>query len=107
LLEENSFIIDSYEDPRVALENFKPRFYDLLILDIKMPEMSGFSFYREIKKLDEKMKICFLTAGEINYEVYSDILCSLPDNCLIRKPVTNEELLKHIDKVMHGGHKNY
>ena len=75
LLEENSFIVDSYENPRVALENLKPRFYNLLILDIKMPEMSGFSFYREIKKLDEKMKVRFLTAGEINYEVYPDILC--------------------------------
>jgi CheY-like chemotaxis protein len=41
-LEQNSFIVNSYEDPFLALENFKPNFYDLLILDIKMPEMSGF-----------------------------------------------------------------
>ena len=51
VLRQNGFIVDSYEDPLLALENFKPHFYDLLILDIKMPEMSGFSFYREIKKL--------------------------------------------------------
>ncbi|HEY7080517.1 MAG TPA: hypothetical protein VH500_12495 [Nitrososphaeraceae archaeon] len=48
----------------------------LLILDIKMLEMSGFPFYREIKKLDKRMKVCFLTAGEINYGEYSDILSS-------------------------------
>src|SRR5215831_22085 len=96
ILELNGFTVDSYENPRHALENFKPYFYDLLILDIKMPEMSGFSFYSEIKKLDDKMKVCFLTAGEIKYGEYSDILTSLPDNCIIQKPVTNEELLKSI-----------
>ncbi len=100
MLESNSFIVDTFDNPSLALENFKPRFYDLLILDIKMPEMGGFSFYREIKKLDEKMKICFLTALEINLGAYSDILSSLPDKCIIRKPVTNEALLKIINEVI-------
>ena len=107
ILEQNGFIVDSYEDPFLALENFKPHFYDLLILDIKMPEMSGFSFYREIKKRDDKMKVCFLTAGEIYYGSYSDIFSSLPANCFIRKPVTNDELLKHMDRIMFGGRENY
>jgi DNA-binding response OmpR family regulator len=107
ILEQNGFIVDSYEDPFLALENFKPNFYDLLILDIKMPEMSGFSFYREIKKRDDKMKICFLTAGEMYYGSYSDIFSSLPANCFIRKPVTNDELLKHMDRIMFGGRENY
>jgi DNA-binding response OmpR family regulator len=107
ILEQNGFIVDSYEDPFLALENFKPHFYDLLILDIKMPEMSGFSFYREIKKRDVKMKVCFLTAGEMYYGSYSDIFSSLPANCFILKPVTNDELLKHMDRIMFGGRENY
>lgn len=107
ILEQNGFIVDSYEDPFLALENFKPHFYDLLILDIKMPEMSGFSFYREIKKRDDKMKVCFLTAGEMYYGSYSDIFSSLPANCFIRNPVTNDELLKHMDRIMFGGRENY
>jgi DNA-binding response OmpR family regulator len=107
ILEQNGFIVDSYEDPFLALENFKPHFYDLLILDIKMPEMSGFSFYREIKKRDDKMKVCFLTAGEMYYGSCSDIFSSLPANCFIRKPVTNDELLKHMDRIMFGGRENY
>jgi two-component SAPR family response regulator len=65
-----------------------------------MPDMNGFSFYREIKKLDEKMKVCFLTAVEINDGEYSNILSSLPDNCIIQKPVINEDLLKIINEVM-------
>ena len=106
-LEQNGFIVDSYEDPFLALENFKPHYYDLLILDIKMPKMSGFSFYREIKKRDDKMKVCFLTAGEMYYGSYSDIFSSLPANCFIRKPVTNDELLKHMDTVLYGRRENY
>ena len=51
VLEKNGFIVDSYEDPFLALENFIPHFYDLLILDINMPKMNGFSFYREIREL--------------------------------------------------------
>jgi CheY-like chemotaxis protein len=107
MLEEDGFIVDSYENPNLALENFKPHIYDLLILDIKMPGMSGFSFYREIKKLDEKLKVCFLTAGEMYYGAYSDIFSSLSANCFIRKPVTNEELLRHLDIVMYSGQESY
>ena len=68
IFESNGFTVDSFENPRHALENFKPHFYDLLILDIKMPGMSGFSYYREIKKLDEKMKVCFLQPEKLTME---------------------------------------
>jgi len=70
VLEKNGFIIDSYENPFLALDDFKPHYYDLLILDIKMPEMDGFTFYRKIKKLDGKMKICFLTAGDVSRGIF-------------------------------------
>ncbi len=51
VLEQDGFIDDSYEDPLYALAHFTAHFYDLLILDIKMPKMRGFSFYKEIRKL--------------------------------------------------------
>ena len=102
ILELNGFAVDSFDNPCDALENFKPHFYDLLILDIKMPEMNGFTFYREIKKRDEKMKVCILTAAEINYGDYSDIISSLLDNYIIQKPVTNDDLLKIINRVMNS-----
>ena len=63
--------------------------------------MSGFSFYREIK-LDQRMKICFLTVGEMYYGAYSDIFSSLPSNCFISKPITNEELLEHVNELLYG-----
>jgi len=100
VLELNGFTVDSYEDPFIALRKFRPHFYDLLILDIKMPEMNGFVLYREIKKLDDSVKVCFLTAGEIYDVAYSDTISSIPANCFIRKPVTNKELLKRINTII-------
>ena len=50
VLDENGFTVDSYEDPLLALEKFRANLYDLVILDIKMPEMNGFALYREIKR---------------------------------------------------------
>ena len=100
VLEHNGFKVDSFDDPLLALKNFKAQLYDLVILDIKMPEMNGFSFYREIKKLDKNFKICFLTAGEMYYGIYSDIFSSLPANYFIRKPIGNEELIRKIDEII-------
>jgi DNA-binding response OmpR family regulator len=100
VLELNGFAVDAYEDPLLALENFKPHFYSLLVLDIKMPELNGFALYREIRKLDKEAKLCFLTAGEMYYGDYSDVFSKLPANCFIRKPVDNEELLKRITEIM-------
>jgi DNA-binding response OmpR family regulator len=100
VLGENGFVVDSYDDPLIALEKFKADFYNLVILDIKMPELDGFSLYRKIKRLDKKIKVCFLTAGEMYYRVDSDIFSSVPANCLIRKPIENEELLARINEIV-------
>ncbi|MFZ0895304.1 MAG: response regulator [Candidatus Nitrosopolaris sp.] len=55
-------------NPLLALKNFKAGSYDLLIIDIVMPEMDGFSLYEEIRKIDNKVKVCFITAFEMNYQ---------------------------------------
>ena len=77
VLIEYGYVVDSYEHPLVALYKFKPHLYDLVILDIKMPDLNGFALYREIKRLDKKVKICFLTAAEATpYYVFRYILCT-------------------------------
>ncbi|MGA8082413.1 MAG: response regulator [Candidatus Nitrosopolaris sp.] len=96
----NGFVVDSYDDPHIALKKFKADLYNLVILDIKMPELNGFSLYREIKRLDKKVKVCFLTAGEICNGVPSDIFSSQPANCFIRKPIENEELIARINEII-------
>jgi DNA-binding response OmpR family regulator len=102
VLEENGFKVDSFTDPLLALENFKEQdgMYDMVILDIKMPEMNGFELYRQIKKIDDKAKVCFLTAGEMYHGVYTDIFNSLDAKYFIRKPIDNEELVKRVNNMI-------
>ena len=99
VLGEHGFEVKSYRDPFLALAKFKAHSYDLVILDIKMPGLNGFALYREIKRLDKKVKVCFLTAGEMYYG-YSDIFSSLPANHFIRKPIDNEELMRRINEIV-------
>jgi two-component system, OmpR family, response regulator ChvI len=102
VLEDKGFEVDSYEDPRLALENYKPQYYDLVIIDSKMPQMNGFAFYRGVKALDKKIKTCFLTAAELQSEQYSDDTFSslAPPNYFIRIPIENERLLERIEEIM-------
>jgi DNA-binding response OmpR family regulator len=100
VLDENGFVVDSYQDSLLALKGFKAHLYDLVILDIRMPGLDGFGLYREIKRLDKKVKVCFLTAGEMYYGVYSDTFSSLPANHFIRKPIDNEGLIKRINDII-------
>jgi len=46
VLEDKGFMVDSYTDPTLALSNFKPGLYDLLLLDIRMPTINGFCIKR-------------------------------------------------------------
>jgi len=100
ILDGNGFTVHSYQSPILALQKFKADFYDLVILDIKMPEINGFDLYRQIKRLDKKAKVCFLTAGEMYYGVYSDIFSSLPANYFMRKPIDNRGLMKWISDII-------
>ena len=94
-LEYYGFQVDTFNDPQEALSNYKPDYYDLVILDIKMPKMDGFQLYDEIKKKDQKAKICFLTASELYYEEFRKREYNAIDkNLFLRKPIENEELLK-------------
>jgi DNA-binding response OmpR family regulator len=104
VLEQNGFKVDSFTDPVSALENYKEEaagMYDLLILDMKMPQMNGFELYRQIKKIDDKAKVCFLTAGEIDYEQFGkELIPALENNCYIQKPIENETLIKRLNRII-------
>ncbi len=102
VLEKDGFTADSFSDPLLALENFRPRSYDLLLLDIKMPDMDGFRLYQEMKKMDSKIKVCFLTASEMYYERFrkEEEFAALDKDLFLRKPIQNEELIKEIKRIM-------
>jgi DNA-binding response OmpR family regulator len=102
ILEDNGFKVDSFTDPLLAFENFKEEAgsYDLVILDIKMPNMNGFELYRQIKKIDDKAKVCFLSAGEIYYDQFrKELFPALDDNCYIQKPIETEMLIRRLNRI--------
>jgi DNA-binding response OmpR family regulator len=102
-LEENGFKVDSFTDPLSALENYKEEagMYDLLILDMKMPQMNGFELYRQIRKIDDKVKVCFLTAGEMDYEQFrKELILELDKNCYIQKPIETEMLIRRLNRII-------
>ena len=100
-LQYHGFKVDTFNDSQEALSNFKPAYYDLVILDIKMPKMDGFELYEKIKKKDGEVKICFLTASESYYEEFRKKEYSALDKDLfIKKPIDNDDLLKEVNKIM-------
>ena len=100
-LEHYGFEVNTFNDPKEALSNYKPGYYDLVILDIKMPKMDGFELYHEIKKKDANAKICFLTASELYYEEFrKKEYSALDKGMFIRKPIDNDELVSKIQKII-------
>ena len=105
-LEDDGFKVDTFTDPLSALSVFKEdkrrRKYDLLILDIKMPDMNGFELYEQIKKIDDKVKVCFLTAyGEGYTEEFKKMF---PSSSLgvsfVRKPIRVDDLVKKVREMV-------
>jgi two-component system catabolic regulation response regulator CreB/two-component system response regulator ChvI len=100
-LEYYGFIVDTFNEPTKALSNFKSDYYDLVILDIKMPDMNGFELYTKLKEKDPKVKACFLTASELYYEEFRDKeYDSLDKELFIRKPIENDELIEKIKRLI-------
>ena len=83
-------------NPVVAFSEFKPNFYDLLLVDINMPYMNGFELREKIFAIDLNVRVCFMSPGEINREALREIYPTRQEGCFIRKPVTIDYLLKRI-----------
>jgi DNA-binding response OmpR family regulator len=102
VLENNGFVVCSYNDPTLALSNFKLGSYDLLLLDIRMPKMNGFELYQKMREIDSNVKICFLTASELFYEEYRrlDVYPRVNKERFIQKPIRTEELIHLINEIL-------
>lgn len=96
--------VDSFNEPFAALYNFRPGLYDLVMIDIVLPRMNGIELYYKIRKLDDKVKICFLTASEMYYEesrkqVHSEAELDTK-NYFIRKPIANEDFVQQVQDIL-------
>jgi CheY-like chemotaxis protein len=103
-LENYGYSTYSFNDSMLALNSYKSNFYDLVILDIKMPKMDGFELYNKIKEKDPEVKICFLTASELFYEEFRKARFLLAEKIgeeyFIQKPIKTEDLVQKINGLM-------
>jgi two-component SAPR family response regulator len=90
--------IYSFNDCIEALQEFRPNFYDLIILDFMMPKINGFEFYDIVKILDDQVKFCFVTttSKDVIKKAYRDV----KTDRLLNVPVTKEELVKETEEIL-------
>jgi DNA-binding response OmpR family regulator len=97
-LRDAGFEVYAYNDSELALSAFKPGYYDLLLLDIKMPKMDGYELYEKIKRLDDKVKVCFLTASEKYKEEHRPSFLS--SSSFLIKPITIDDLVNKVNEMI-------
>jgi DNA-binding response OmpR family regulator len=95
-LQDQGFEVYTHNDPLEVLSQFRPNFYDLLLIDINMPKMNGIDLSRQILELDSNVRICFITAGEANIEVLRELYPTRDIGCFIKKPVTIDQLVRRV-----------
>ncbi|MPZ07514.1 MAG: response regulator [Nitrososphaeraceae archaeon] len=88
--------VHSFDNPVTALLEFKPDFYDLLLIDVNMPLMDGFQLTQKLLQKDLNVRVCFMTSGEINVDAAREVHPLKSIGCFIKKPISTELLVKRI-----------
>ena len=104
-LEKVNLHVDVYNDPLLALSDYKAGMYDLLLFDIRMPGMNGFELYRKIKDIEEeekkvkngKPRVCFITAFEEFRSEFNETFPAVDEvDCFLKKPIPMPDLIKKV-----------
>ena len=96
-LEQAGFAVRTENEPLLVLKDFKPGMYDMVLLDVRMPDIDGFTLYEKMREVDRKIRVCFLTAFDVAYlDLFKEKFPFLPDKCYIKKPVTVRNLVQMI-----------
>ena len=85
-----------YNDPLEALSNFKPGFYDILLIDVVMPKMNGFELYEKVRELDDTVKVCFMTSYDVYYMSLRELFPTVEVDSFIQKPIGADDLVKRM-----------
>ena len=71
------------------------------MIDIVLPNMNGFELYWRINRLDDKAKICFITASELYYEeIRKETIPKLDTSHFIKKPISDKELIRRVKNML-------
>jgi DNA-binding response OmpR family regulator len=99
-LNRHGFDVDTFVDSKLALQNFKAGVYDLLLLDVLMKGIDGFELYDKMRKIDENIQICFISASNTFYEKYKRSYPGIQKECFIQKPIRIKELANTIESIL-------
>ena len=99
-LENQGFTVETFNDPKLALLNFNSGSYDLALIDVRMEGMNGFELVQELKEIDQNLKVCFITSFKAYYDSLIQEYPNMDHKCFIQKPISIEDLIKHIEKVL-------
>ena len=103
ILTEAGFSVDAFTNPSVAFEMFRPEKYELIILDIRMPDLNGFELYMKLLEQDNSIKVLFLTAVN-EFSMYAKFKSSVSPmsgkRYYLQKPVDLTKLLQRVDDMV-------
>jgi CheY-like chemotaxis protein len=100
-LEDAGYECISYTDPIKALQEFRSNYYNLILLDIKMPALNGFELCKKIRQVDKTLHIIFITASEEYYERFrTQHYPELGKINYIQKPIGNDELVQIVNTII-------
>jgi DNA-binding response OmpR family regulator len=99
-MRRHGFAVDAFTDPKLALSQFKPNYYDAIVLDMRMPGLTGFELARKIWAKDQKARVCFCSAFETYEKIAKETIADYKAHCFIKKPIMPSELAKHIKDLL-------
>lgn len=97
-LKSKGFEVELARNGKLAFERFNEAKYDFCIFDVMMPIMDGFSLAKEIREIDRKVPILFLTAKAMKEDKLEGF--SLGADDYLTKPFSMEELLARITAIL-------
>lgn len=98
ILQNKGYKVTWAEDGRAGWEKFQEDKFDLVILDVMMPHMDGYAVAKEIRKIDSKTPIVFLTAMSVKENVLEGLRSGADD--YIAKPFSMDELLLRLEAIL-------
>ena len=99
ILEKDGFEVVSANSGREALRELEPNEFDLILLDVMMPDMSGWELFTSITKLRPEYKVIFLTVLESSEEKLKQLKeYGIKD--YITKPFDRDDFLSRVKKAL-------
>lgn len=97
-LKNKGYTVDLTRNGKLAFSQFNMKHYDFCIFDVMMPEMDGFTLAKEIREIDKKIPILFLTAKAMKEDKLEGFAIGADD--YLTKPFSMDELLARITAIM-------